>query len=81
MRSLRINSSSDEVIFTISLYDSTPGAEINYVTSCPGAAGEVSSGGSFTVTFSIYSGCNPSGTMYATAPGYTESPTVWIDYP
>ncbi len=70
-----------EIDFTITLYDDTPGAQIYYQTSCPSSAGEVSSGGSFDVLFQIGSGCSPSGTMYATAPGYIQSGTASIDFP
>lgn len=72
---------SQEIDFTLTLYDNTPGATIYYQTSCPGDAGEESSGGSFDLIFQIYSGCNPSGTMYAQAPGSQPSATVPIDFP
>lgn len=72
---------SQEIDFTISLYDSTPGATIFYQTSCPGSGGSDGSGGSFDVYFQVYSGCNPSGTMYAQAPGLLPSATVSMDFP
>jgi YVTN family beta-propeller protein len=75
------NEGSQEIVFTLTLYDDTPGATIYYQTSCPSDEGEESSGGSFDVFFQVYSGCNPSGTMYAQAPGLLPSATVSIDFP
>lgn len=72
------------IIFTETLYDSTPGAEIFWTV--PGCAGQtsgsdpVSSGGSFTLTYIVPYDCNPSGTMYATAPGYSNSTTTSIAF-
>lgn len=72
------------ITFTEMLYDSTPGAEIYWTV--PGCAGSVSgsspigSGGSFTLVYQSGSDCNPSGTMYATAPGHSQSPTVAINF-
>jgi hypothetical protein len=72
---------SQEIDFTITLYDSTSGATIFYQTSCPSSGGAEGSGGSFDVYFQVYSGCNPSGTMYAQAPGLLPSATVSINFP
>jgi len=73
------------ITFTINLYDSTLGAEIYWqVAGCSGStsgSSPVSSGGSFTLVYQSGSNCNPSGTMYATAPGYAQSATVPIDFP
>lgn len=76
-----VNNGSQEVDFTLTLYDNTPGAAIFYQTSCPGDQGQESSGGSFEVYFQVYSGCSPSGTMYAQAPGLLPSATVSINFP
>jgi hypothetical protein len=71
--------------FTITLYDDTPGAQIYWqLASCSGnesGISPVSSGGDFTLEYQSEYNCNPSGTMYATAPGYSPSVTVPIDFP
>lgn len=72
------------ITFTETLYDSTPGTEIFWTV--PGCAGStsgsspVSSGGSFTLTYQSGTDCNPTGTMYATAPGYSQSSTTSIEF-
>ncbi len=72
------------ITFTETLYDSTPGAVIYWqVSGCSGSTSggsPVSSGGSFTLTYQSQYNCNPSGTMYAAAPGYAPSPTVPISF-
>lgn len=73
------------ITFTITLYDTTPNAEIYFTV--PGCAGNlngsspVTSGGSFTLVYNPQYNCNPSGTMYATATGYTQSGTLPIGFP
>lgn len=68
--------------FTETLYDSTPGAVIYWqVSGCSGSvmgSSPLSSGDSFMLEYQSEFNCNPSGTMYATAPGYSQSPTVPI---
>ncbi len=68
--------------FTETLYDDTPGAEIYWqVSGCSGnTTGQdpLSSGGSFNLEYLSQFDCGPSGTMYATAPGYSPSATVPI---
>lgn len=68
--------------FTETLYDSTPGAQIYWqVNSCSGSAwgsDPISSGDSFGLEYQSQFDCNPSGTMYATAPGHSQSATVPI---
>ena len=71
--------------FTETLYDSAPGAVIYWqVSGCSGStsgSSAVSSGGSFMLTYQSQFNCNPSGTMYAQAPGgYLPSPTVPISF-
>lgn len=70
--------------FTETLYDSTPGAQIYWqVNGCSGNAwggDPLSSGGSFYLEYQSSNNCNPSGTMYATAPGYLPSPTTSINF-
>lgn len=72
------------ITFTETLYDSTQGAEIFWtVPSCAGSvsgSSPVSSGGSFTLVYQSGTNCNPSGTMYATAPGYSQSSTTSIEF-
>ena len=68
--------------FTETLYDSTPGAQIYWQLS--GNSGNstgqdpLSSGDSFNLEYLSCSNSGPSGTMYATAPGYSPSATVPI---
>jgi hypothetical protein len=73
------------ITFTETLTDSTPGAQINWqVSGCSGSTSgsdPVSSGGTFTLTYNSEYDCNPSGTMYATKPGYIASPVTSIDFP
>jgi hypothetical protein len=68
--------------FTETLYDSTSGASIYWqVDGCSGTtsgSSPLSSGDSFDLEYQSSYNCNPSGTMYATAPGYSQSPTVPI---
>ncbi len=70
--------------FTETLYDSAPGAVIYWqVDGCSGGTSggsPVSSGGSFTLVNQTSYNCNPSGTMYAVAPGFLPSPTVPINF-
>lgn len=70
--------------FTETLYDSAPGAEIYWqVDGCSGGTSggsPVSSGGSFTLVDQTSYNCNPSGTMYAVAPGFLPSPTTSINF-
>jgi len=73
------------ITFTETLSDSTPGAEIYWqVSGCSGTtsgSSPVNSGGSFTLVYESEYDCNPSGTMYATAPGYLTSPVTPINFP
>jgi hypothetical protein len=73
------------ITFTEILYDTTPGAEIYWqVSSCSGytsGSDPMSSGDSFTLVYQSSSNCNPSGTMYATAPGFSQSQTTAIQFP
>jgi hypothetical protein len=73
------------ITFTITLYDATPNAAINWtVPACAGTTSggnNLTSGGSFTLVYNPQYNCNPSGTMYAVAPGYTQSGTVPIGFP
>lgn len=70
--------------FTETLYDSAPGAVIYWqVSGCSGStsgSNSVSSGGSFTLVNQTSYNCNPSGSMYAVAPGFLPSPTVPISF-
>jgi hypothetical protein len=70
--------------FTITAYDSTPGAQIYWqIDSCSGngwGSNPVSSGGSFGLEYQSQYNCNPSGTMYAQAPGYAPSASVPIGF-
>lgn len=71
--------------FTEYLYDSDPNAQIYWtVAECSGYAwgdNPMTSGDSFTLEYQSEYDCNPSGTMYAQAPGYLPSPPVYIDFP
>lgn len=71
--------------FTEYLYDSDPNAQIYWsVDNCSGYAwgdDPMTSGDSFTLEYQSEYDCNPSGTMYAQAPGYLPSPPAYIDFP
>jgi YVTN family beta-propeller protein len=69
------------VTYTFTLEDSTPGATIYYsITSCGSTVGAASSGQQTSYTsYPPDLTCNPSGTMYATAPGYAQSATTSLD--
>ncbi len=68
--------------FYETLYDSTPGAQIYWQLS--GNSGNstgqdpLDSGGTFNLEYQSCTNNGPSGTMYATAPGYSQSATVPI---
>lgn len=70
--------------FTETLYDSTPEAEIYWnVDSCSGSTSggdPLNSGDSFNLEYQSSYNCNPSGTMYATAPGSLPSQTTSISF-
>lgn len=75
------------VTYTLTFYDTTPGATIYYDINANGiqsvAGGSVSSGGTISYTETIFSGQvgGISGTMYATAPGYyTQSESTSISF-
>jgi subtilase family serine protease len=68
--------------FTETLYDDTPGAEIYWQVSGnsgnPSGSDPLSSGDSFNLEYLSQYDYGPSGTIYATAPGYSPSATVPI---
>ncbi len=73
------------ITFTETVTDSTPGAQIYWqVAGCSGSTSgsdPLSSGGMFTLFYESASNCNPSGTIYAMAPGYIPSAVTSIDFP
>lgn len=67
--------------YDVTLGDSTPGATIYYSLYACGSgysSGSVSSGGGFSAYIPNY--CSLTGSLYATAPGYTQSQTVWVTF-
>jgi len=72
--------------YTLTLNDNTPGATIHYTVN-GSTSGTLSSGQSFTISQSAYcdngscyGGFEFVGSMYATAPGYTQSDSTGLSF-